>query len=295
MAFPARVQRVSSGLGAVLLLLYGSLAIRIGLYALHGSSRRFSVLQGGLCVYLNFFDNPPKTRKKLQRLTAAFWVVFGTVHLLSGLEKAGFLAKLVEPIQEILGRRVGQKIASLSALMSICELGPQKLERLLSEFTQGKNAFQDQLKLQMKVAQDLNDQLVGFKRQVDQLGNLPAPLPTMDKKIEISQAESDASSSCTASIGSWAYVDAGRPCCFLPDTYFMVMTADDGEILVPAKKLFKGAEVIAANGKVIEVAHPPEQHRVDAVIELQAGQSFLVVSPDHRILIPGNKTVPLPD
>ena len=68
------------------------------------------------------------------------------------------------------------------------------------------------------------------------------------------------------------------------------MTAD-GEILSPAKMLFKGARVVAANGTPVEIVHPPEQHRVDAVIELQADHSFLVVSPDHRILIAGNKTV----
>ena len=82
----------------------------------------------------------------------------------------------------------------------------------------------------------------------------------------------------------------GNPCCYLPDTYFKVVTAG-GEILAPAKMLFKGAQVVAANGTPVEVVQPPEQHRVDAVIELKADQSFLVVSPDHRILIPGNKTV----
>ena len=46
------------------------------------------------------------------------------------------------------------------------------------------------------------------------------------------------------------------------------------------------------NGTLVEVVHPPEQHRVDAVIELQAEHSSLVMSPDHRILVPGNKTVP---
>ena len=73
-------------------------------------------------------------------------------------------------------------------------------------------------------------------------------------------------------------------------TLFDVVKAG-GEILSPAKMLFKGAQVVAANGTPVEVVQPPEQHRVDAVIELKADQSFLVVSPDHRILIPGNKTV----
>eukprot|EP00435_Cladocopium_sp_Y103_P040366 s361_g11.t1 len=99
-------------------------------------------------------------------------------------------------------------------------------------------------------------------------------------------------SSSAGSTGSWTHV-TGEPCCYLPDTYFKVMTAD-GEILSPAKMLFNGAIWRASGcseGTLVEVVHPPEQHQVDAVIELKADHSFLVVSPDHRILIPGNKTV----
>ena len=103
------------------------------------------------------------------------------------------------------------------------------------------------------------------------------------------QRGSDSSSDCT--VGSWTHVTSGQPCCFLPDAYFKVMT-DDGEICEKqAKMLFKGTRVIAANGTPIEVLHPPEQHQVDAVIKLQVGSASLLVSPDHRILIPGNKTI----
>lgn len=103
------------------------------------------------------------------------------------------------------------------------------------------------------------------------------------------QRGSDSSSDCT--VGSWTHVTSGQPCCFLPDAYFKVVT-DDGEICEKqAKMLFKGTRVIAADGTAIEVLHPPEQHQVDAVIKLQVGSAFLVVSPDHRILIPGKKTI----
>ena len=103
------------------------------------------------------------------------------------------------------------------------------------------------------------------------------------------QRGSDSSSDCT--VGSWTHVTSGQPCCFLPDTYFKVVT-DDGEICEkPAKMLFKGTRVIAADGTEIEVLHPPEQHQVDAVIKLQVGSAFLVVSPDHRMLIPGKETI----
>jgi len=107
-------------------------------------------------------------------------------------------------------------------------------------------------------------------------------------EIATAQIGSDSSSVCT--VGSWTHVTAGQPCCFLPDTYFKVVT-DDGQIFCPAKMLFKGTRVIAADGTEVEVFRPPEQHQVDAVIKLQVGSAFLVVSPDHRILIPGNKTI----
>ena len=98
-------------------------------------------------------------------------------------------------------------------------------------------------------------------------------------EIADAQIGSDSSSVCT--VGSWTHVTPGQPCCFLPDTYFKVAT-DDGQIFCPAKMLFKGTRVMAANGTVIEVLNPPEQHQVDAVIKLQVGSASLVVSPDHR-------------
>eukprot|EP00435_Cladocopium_sp_Y103_P029882 s361_g7.t1 len=138
--------------------------------------------------------------------------------------------------------------------------------------------------------QGVAEQMAALKSQVDQLEPL---ISSMSKRINNmswvdSHGASDTSSSA-GSTGSWTHV-TGEPCCYLPDTYFKVKTAD-GEILSPAKMLFNGAQVVAANGRVVEVVQPPEQHRVDAVIELKADQSFLVVSPDHRILVPGNKTV----
>ena len=112
------------------------------------------------------------------------------------------------------------------------------------------------------------------------------------KQLQETVAGSDASSECT--VGSWALVGSGEPCCFLPDTQFKV-PGDDSTELVLAQSLFQGAGVIAANGAVVKVLHPPEQHLVDAVIELTAGLSFLVVSPEHRVLVPGNRTVPARD
>ena len=141
----------------------------------------------------------------------------------------------------------------------------------------------------------------GLKQQEKKLDAMEATILHIESTLtEIAAAidgqrgsdGSDSSSNCT--VGSWTHVTSGQPCCFLQDTYFKVVT-DDGQIFCPAKMLFKGSRVIAADGTVVEVLYPPEQHQVDAVIKLQVGSASLVVSPDHRILIPGNKTIQAKD
>lgn len=78
--------------------------------------------------------------------------------------------------------------------------------------------------------------------------------------------------------------------CFLPDSYFTTLT-EHGKVLAKACDLFKGVKVVAANQQITEVACPPELHRVDGLIEMQAGSAFLVASGDHRVVVPGGKTV----
>ncbi|CAK9003000.1 unnamed protein product [Durusdinium trenchii] len=86
------------------------------------------------------------------------------------------------------------------------------------------------------------------------------------------------SSSSDCSSDSWVHV-------FSPDTCFTVLLPD-GPVLAPASSLYQGAQVVAAEGRITEVAYPPEQHQVHAVIELQAGDTSLVVSRDHRMCVP---------
>ena len=105
---------------------------------------------------------------------------------------------------------------------------------------------------------------------------------------DASSGSSDTSSVHT--LESWIHVGAPKPCCFHPDAHFKVFTSD-GPVLAPASMLHQGARVQSASGEVVELVHPPEQHQVESVIELKAGEASLVVSPDHRVLIPGNKTV----
>jgi hypothetical protein len=100
---------------------------------------------------------------------------------------------------------------------------------------------------------------------------------------------SDASSVDT--LESRMHAGSPKPCCFHPDAHFKLLSDDGQVLLAPASMLHQGARVQSASGKVVEVVNPPEQHQVDSVIELKAGTASLVVSPDHRVLAPGNKTV----
>lgn len=229
--------------------------------------------------------------------TSSFWCATQRLEqLLTGLtqeiraNQSNFETKVITVLEvlekETRGDRVGDPFSASSG-------GYSTLVTLLTELRQEmKGSGPDQSKIETKLDLCLAQQMAGFQSQVDQLKQL---MSSMGEKIQNlphldPHAVSEASSiSSAASIGSWTHV-TGKPCCYLADTYFKVVTAD-GEILSPAKMLFKGAQVVAANGTPVEVVQPPEQHRVDAVIELQADHSSLVVSPDHRILIPGNKTV----
>eukprot|EP00435_Cladocopium_sp_Y103_P008932 s1698_g2.t1 len=121
----------------------------------------------------------------------------------------------------------------------------------------------------------------------DTMLNLSSKMTHIAATLDALDAHEQSSSADT--VGSWTHV-AEEPCCFLPETFLKKVT-DVGHEFVSVQNLFQGAQVVAANGTVIEVLSAPEQHQVDAVIKLQAGPSCLVVSPDHRILIPENKTV----
>lgn len=128
------------------------------------------------------------------------------------------------------------------------------------------------------------------EKMLDNLNKMMADVSTrmtqLATAIDVQGAE-DSSSDCT--LESWTHV-ADEPCCFLPGTFLKKVT-DVGHEMIAVQSLFQGAQVLSANGTAIEVPRPPEQHQVEAIIRLQAGPSCLVVSPDHRILIPGNKTV----
>ncbi|CAK8985466.1 Glyco_trans_2-like domain-containing protein [Durusdinium trenchii] len=121
-----------------------------------------------------------------------------------------------------------------------------------------------------------------------------AALTTVTSEDEDSDADSG-SMVTDCSNDSWIFVTSD-PCCVVPETCFEVICQDFGKAFVPARSLFQGAKVVAANGRdVVEVLHPPEQHQIPSVIELRAGNTCLVVSPDHRISVPGSKTVKAED
>ena len=153
---------------------------------------------------------------------------------------------------------------------------------------------------------ELMQELQESRQEIQRLGRvqekdtkeLEQVLMQLVSEVKESRKETDASmillgseASSESTAGSWSHVHSGEPRCFLPPTYFQVVT-EYGRVLAPAYTLYRDAEVVAATGDRVKVLFPPEQHQVDAVIELHAGLSFLVVSPEHRILVPGNKTIP---
>lgn len=164
-------------------------------------------------------------------------------------------------------------------------------ERLLS-FCKNSRQSGEQVEAQGKTPIDTSE-----SKTQQKLVALEKVMATIDTKMTHmttvleGQGAEDSCSDCT--VGSWTHVTE-ESCCFVPDT-FLKKATNVGLEFVAVQTLFRGAQVVAANGTVIEVLRPPEQHQVDAVIELQAGPSCLIVTPDHRIVIPGNKTVQAKD
>ena len=150
------------------------------------------------------------------------------------------------------------------------EVRTKKLELLEKELLERNALDQDSVRVELR---DLKAVVHGLQQEMARMA---------------ASSYSDASSVNT--LESWIHVGSTKPCCFHPDAHFKVFTSD-GPVLAPASMLHQGARVQSASGKVVEVVNPPEQHQVDSVIELKAGTASLVVSPDHRVLAPGNKTV----
>ncbi|CAL1164776.1 unnamed protein product [Cladocopium goreaui] len=153
------------------------------------------------------------------------------------------------------------------------EVRTKKLELLEKELLERNALDQDSVRVELR---DLKAVVHGLQQEMARMA---------------ASSYSDASSVNT--LESWIHVGSTKPCCFHPDAHFKVFTSD-GPVLAPASMLHQGARVQSASGKVVEVVNPPEQHQVDSVIELKAGTASLVVSPDHRVLVPGfpgNKTV----
>jgi hypothetical protein len=210
--------------------------------------------------------------------------------LKSSVDQLGSLPALIATMETKISSSVCE-MDSCAASISAFGWSIQSVAEQLTELTKEmQESREDQSKLEMKIDQRLVDHMTACKSQVGQLKQL---VSSAGKKINTSHMDtyetSDASSSA-GSLCSWIHIP-GEPCCYLPETYFQVRTADGDEILSPATKLIEGSQVKADDGTWVQVASPPEQHH-RPVIKLQADQSFLVVSDDHRILVRGNQTAP---
>ena len=87
---------------------------------------------------------------------------------------------------------------------------------------------------------------------------------------------------------SWNFVEQGH--CYLPSHLFMVHAENGEQVPMFAGQLREGTQVVAANGEVVKVRYTPEEHQASEVIKLEAGNACLVVSPEHRIPVPGGGT-----
>lgn len=210
--------------------------------------------------------------------------------LKSSVDQLGSLPALIATMETKISSSVCE-MDSCAASISAFGWSIQSVAEQLTELTKEmQESREDQSKLEMKIDQGLVDHMTACKNQVGQLKQL---VSSAGKKINTSHMDtyeaSDAASS-TGSLCSWIHIP-GEPCCYLPETYFQVRTADGDEILSPATKLIEGSQVKADDGTWVHVASPPEQHH-RPVIKLQSDQSVLVVSDDHRILVRGNQTAP---
>ena len=163
----------------------------------------------------------------------------------------------------------------------------------IAELRKDAQEFEDLLhEMQEKREQLRKTGLQAQETVHDDMRNMQSALLALQQEVaRMQDSSSCGDSSSVVTVDSWIHVGSSKPCCFLPDTHFQVFMDDGQRIFAPASMLYQGAKVQSATGKVIEVVHPPEQHQVDSVIELKAGSGSLVVSPDHRVLVPGNSTV----
>eukprot|EP00435_Cladocopium_sp_Y103_P009221 s7253_g2.t1 len=172
----------------------------------------------------------------------------------------------------------------------------EKLEKNMCELQEVRSKKLELLEKELLERNALGNRLVGDHDQDSvrgELRDLKAVVHGLQQDVvrmaaHMQDASSYSDTTSVHTLDSWIPLGSPKPCCFHPDAHFKVFTSD-GPVLAPASMLHQGARVQSASGKVVEVVNPPEQHQVDSVIELKAGTASLVVSPDHRVLVPGHK------
>ena len=160
-----------------------------------------------------------------------------------------------------------------------------ELQRLQEEVTQ--------IREEKQLLAEVLKQMLHVSPESQKLRQLRlARLQSITTPMSAQSSCDEANSSSVSESSSWIRVPSEK-CCYHPETIFTLLK-EEGQVLTPvltpAQRLFQGAKVVATKGRITEVLHPPEQHQVPAVIELQAGAACLVVTPDHRILVPESET-----
>ncbi|CAE7751050.1 unnamed protein product [Symbiodinium sp. CCMP2592] len=111
--------------------------------------------------------------------------------------------------------------------------------------------------------------------------------PDLAEQLGYSFVDDDGTSSSVLSCSSWFSVklDSMEPHCFMVDAIFKTRSYGTDFFLM-GRDLKKGSQVVAGDdASILEVAKTPEICEASEVVELQAGDAVLRVTPDHLVQV----------
>ena len=111
------------------------------------------------------------------------------------------------------------------------------------------------------------------------------------EQLGYSFVDDDGTSSSVLSHSSWFSVklDSVKPHCFMVDAIFKTRSYGTDFFLM-GRDLKKGSQVLAGDDvSILEVAKTPEICEASEVVELQAGDAVLRVTPDHLVQVSDSK------
>ena len=249
--------------------------------------------------------------ERLGEAEAGVTAKVATAEAVAAESRAEFQMRMQAETQSLLIEKAVNKIQ--------CEQLEQQLKALKAE----TNAKVDEIKALSEekgrykgLCHHLKQQLHVAKQPAG-LWSRELPLHPSDEHSSIC---SETSWSLLGDVGSTSGISVDTPGthCFMSDARFK---AESG-VLISANDLCEGSRILAADGKVVEVASPPTQHEAGQIkstkhpatpnlfpplrihptppshaqanktVLLQAGAATLQVTLDHRVVLPGGSAAP---